>query len=115
MVITFADPDPVVAAAGVTAITNVFERTYKAKETEWQQKQLKAMEEQGAELGNKIQSIQEHLAQQQGTSGDVSPEYNAVSQRANDLLVRRDAAREMLMLAENEAAGEHRDEHEWHR
>ena len=60
----FTDPDPVVAAAGVTAMTNVYQKAYNAQELEWQQKQLKAMEEQGAELGNKIQRLEDQMAGQ---------------------------------------------------
>jgi polysaccharide biosynthesis transport protein len=100
----FTDPDPVVAAAGVTAMTNVYQKAYNTQELEWQQKQLKAMEDQGAELGNKIQRLEDQMSGQMG-AGDVGPEYNAVVQRSNDLLVQLDGARKMLNLAQSDAAG----------
>jgi capsular exopolysaccharide synthesis family protein len=96
--IGFTDYDPVVSAAGVRAMTNVYVKAYHVQEAELQQQQTKAMEEEAAEFGKKIQDLEDKMSSQFGQT-EVGPELSATQQRSNDLYVRLQKAKTDLALA----------------
>ena len=98
----FTNTDPNVAAAGVQAVINVYSREYSDQETEFQQKLLNALGDQGTELSARLQHLQDQMGADVGAA-DIEPEYQAAVQRENELLAKLSAARRITTLQQGAA------------
>jgi len=96
----FTSPDPNVAAAGVQAVINVYSKEYNDEETVFQQKLLNALGDQGAELSNRLQQLQDQLGAEVGAT-DIEPQYLAAVTRENELLTKLTAARRLTTIDQN--------------
>jgi Mrp family chromosome partitioning ATPase len=96
----FTSPDPNVAAAGVQAVINVYSKEYNDEETVFQQKLLNALGDQGAELSNRLQQLQDQLGAEVGAT-DIEPQYLAAVTRENELLTKLTAARRLTTVDQN--------------
>jgi capsular exopolysaccharide synthesis family protein len=98
----FTNANPNLSAAGVQAVINVYSREYSDEETEFQQKLLNALGDQGAELSSRLQRLQDQMGADVGTT-DVEPQYQAAVQHENELLAKLSAARRITTVEQSTA------------
>ncbi len=103
--VSFTDRDPVVAAAAVHAVIDVYAKSYSTEEGEFQKKLMTALEDQSKELATEIQTLEDQAATQSGPV-DIDAQYNSALQRESDLAAKVNAARRLLVLSQQGNPGE---------